>query len=497
MLQRISNDRYLCTILDYSFVLTKLAGTWTLETDSSPQLTAMDFEETNAALVLAQSPRQIQAMWLNGAGLTLEDVEGPHELNSLRMQATAGSVLLDSTTLANAAMALMFNRPDPVALLDLSVITFALVVFDKIIVQPHRFLGGVIAPFEAELGDSLRVLVYDQEFIAGPLWSFCGELMNSIGTHGTTLRESLTDAWCKFYNRQDIVVDPSLVMTNQDSPLEWDGIPATYYISDIVSRGALLEDQHTSFNTFLSVQTVRALYNDNIAGMLGIPYLCTSLRSPIYSELLSLKLETQLLADKLLAGIGPPIASDVSSGPYTAEVAAPFLLGIILSRIEHPGEYWHAVALLRKSFAPLRKRLAEEREQWNGRTGGYVANYLKHISNYLPDEVRIAEQTLTATATAVASITTASPVGGGLAKLAIQMMSALKPAEYAYRWYLKRFRPDIAVVVELAQEARMLRSVESELERLWGSAWGREEHDVLETLALVRPEAFSKLRNVG
>jgi len=118
------------------------------------------------------------------------------------------------------------------------------------------------------------------------------------------------------------------------------------------------------------------------------------------------KVETQLVADKLLARLGPPLVDSVQDGPYAAELAAPFLLGVVPSRIKHPTEYWPAVAQLRVSFAPLRRRIAEEKDKWNGRSAGSISTYLRNVNGYLPDSLEVAGETLTATATAVASVAT-------------------------------------------------------------------------------------------
>jgi len=486
--RRIAEDRFACVIFDEPFTLARSDAGWTLQNESSGGPITLDQLEAEAAFALGQAPNHMSRLEIQG--LALDEAPMGEAIAVLKAEATPNSVLLDTTTLASAQFAL--ESPDPISLLDLSVATFGFVAFETVLVQPH---GGYLrADLAAHLADGLRELSYDRQLISGPLWSVCAELMNSLNDIESGQNRSLTKAWSNFFGRDDIRLDAHRVGLDQDSPLYWDGVPASYFMYKKLSLEA---GRPGELNEFLSVQTIRALYNDILAGALGVPYLSTSLRAPVYAELLTRKLETQLLADKLLAGLGPPASQSVEPGPYIAELSAPFLLGVVLSRIKQPGEYWSALGELRQSFAPLRKRIDEDRDQWEGRSNPYIANYLRHVSGYVPDGVEIAGKTLTAAATAAASVATASPLGGALAKLAIKIVSSCKPAAHAYQWYLRRFRPDVNIVVELAEEAAKLRSIETEISRLWKAKWDRSQHDVLEKLSLVRPDAYSKLRQLG
>ena len=99
-------------------------------------------------------------------------------------------------------------------------------------------------------------------------------------------------------------------------------------------------------------------------------------------------------------------------------------------------------------------------------------------------------------ATTGAKIATASPTDAGLATLAVKLASYLKPAEKLYRWYLKRYRPDVFVLIEVAEEAKGLQRVDRHIERLWGSRWTRSDHEELEHLARCQPGDYLGLRQV-
>jgi hypothetical protein len=429
-------------------------------------------------------------------GASAEQASRPRHLNAARdalmsQVPTGSAVLLDSTTLRSAVIASDATDLDPIMLLDLSVVAFAFVAFDNVIIQPHRLLPCNDA--DPCFGGALKTLSMSRDLIMGDLWSFLAPLINM-----NYERAGFTDAWRTFLGREDITIDGRVIDRAQDSPQYWDGVPASFYLSTYIpSPSCMPHHESDSLNEFLSVQTIRALYNDNIAGLLRIPYLSSSIRSPIYSELLRRKLETQLTADKLLASLGPSPIAAPSNSPYVVEASAPFLLGIILSRMKSPADFWTALHELRQEFAPLRRRLHDDSDSWRGRSGVYLANYLRHLKNYLPDDAKLAENTLEATATAVASVTTSSVLGGAAAKLLIKLITLLNPTKEAYDWYLRTFKPDVAIVVELSKEASKLRSVETEIERIWKDRWHRQHREQLEWLAASRPEAFAKLRTLA
>jgi len=97
------------------------------------------------------------------SGLPVEESPSPAStwLGELRAKLPRQglSVLVDTTTIFNAARALQTHDrpPSAVGLLDLSVLTNAAVLFDTIIIQPERF-----APLD-ELHDLMQILQTDHE----------------------------------------------------------------------------------------------------------------------------------------------------------------------------------------------------------------------------------------------------------------------------------------------------------------------------------------------
>lgn len=495
MLQRTGENTFSGMLLGQQFALEKEADSWKVRLQGRE--TGLDASETEALFKASQTS---EARFVT-AGLNLDmleiapDPETAHnfadERAELTSQMPAGeTVLLDTTTVHNAVCATKADGLiDPAMLLDLSVVAFAFIAFDNVVVAPHARHRW--SDDDPRFGGALKTLLASRDLIMVTLWSICAPIKGLDYE-----REGYSTAWRGFLQRQDISLDGGVLDKVQDSPRYWDGVPASQYFSTLFLSEKGQEDLD-SLNEFLSVQTIRALYNDEVAGLLKLPYLSCSLRAPIYSELLRRKLLSQLLADKLFGSLGPRPLEPSDRGSYVVEASAPFLLGILLSRMASPSDFWTVLHELRHSLAPLRRRLHEERDSWRGRTGPYLQGYLRHLSDYLPPDAKLAENALEATATAVASVATGSPLGGGAIKLVVKLAQLLKPTEKLYDWYLHTFRPDVAIVVELSKEAAKLRTVETEIERLWKRQWNRACRDQLEWLAIARPEAFAKLRHLG
>ena len=483
--RRMGNDEYFCELVGENYHLFKSGDDgWQLQHATSGVCVNLEGSEVNAAFVMGQRPSSAQDRLLSAAGLTMQESSDEAAIEKLRRQVEDGAVLLDSTTLNNAEMAIEY--PTALSLLDLSVVTFALVMCDRILFQ-----SGSNVPTEL-LGlfpKVLKPLRYDNEFSSGLLWTICSSLQKDLGRG--SLKEAIEERWQNFLSNPEIELNMGVVDHAQDSPVQWDGVPATYYHTLSWSSGG------KSLNDFLSVQTIRALFNDNLAGMIGVPYLATSVRAPVVSELLERKVETRILADSLLARIGPEQAAKREEGSYVSEISAPFLTGVILSRIGSSREYWQAVGDLRDDFEPLRKRISRDRDEWDGRSGAYLRKYVDAVNGHVPESVKVTENMLSATAAFGVSIATGSPLGGGIGKLALKLVFATKPSKWAYKWCLQRFKPNVAIGIELAEEAKNLRNIDTEIRRVWGTTWSRQERDMLETLSLARADSFSKLRGLG
>jgi hypothetical protein len=482
----IDNENFTFDLFGSNVLLTRNSGTWCITGPAFPSPIALDASEANAALQIGQRSSTPELLTI---GLDPQHDEPSLEAKSLRAQVgNADSVLLDTTTFASAALALE-EGPKAAPLLDLSTVTNAFVLYEQIIIQ-----RSILCEIPSTLKSALKMLHCDRSTMTGTLWS-----TNVLAANAATDQQPnpMTDAWRAFLGRDDIRLDSRAWNEEQDSPGIWDGVPASYYIdyhqAPSITTVPSTPGELKSLNDFLSIQTIRTLFNDRVASMLGVPYVAASMRSPVHALLLSQKIKTQHLADRLLSQIGPPTLEAPSTTAYVNELSVPFLLGIAFTRMKTPSDYWAVVQELRDSFAPLRARIAADREEWQGRSGVYLSEYLKHLKDYMPPGLRIAQEAATGTSALAAAV---SPVGGGLVDLAVKMACALKTTEKAYHWYLKHFKPHIYVVVEMATEAKSLRAVENEVERLWSSQWTRRDHDQLERLSVSRPEVFSRLRKL-
>lgn len=407
-------------------------------------------------------------------------------------------VLLDTTTINNALDCLHGNL-NAANLLDLAIVAFAVVCFDRIIIQQNYILEKAITP----LSDSFFFLKYPLEigekyskrFISGPLVKIGIPDTLNTGNRQRAEADTFERIWSKYLGVRQTDIHLNLnYNVFQQSPDFWDGIPASYYIPLRRTLGNKVDEQ---MNEFLSVQTIRTLFNDGFAGFVGVPYIGTSIRAGVHAVLLRRKLETQLIADKLLSHIGPrPLRHRTST--YVAESSAPFILGLILEKIGSRENFWTALADYRARFQPLRERLRADRREWDGKSGQYVRRLTRHLGGLSREANDLGGEALKTGAVGATTIATGSKEAGELAGLAVKLLMLLKPAEVAYHVYLKYFRPELHLLFDLSKEAQLLRSVENRINALWGphSGWGREDRDELEFMASVHPGAFLKLRTL-
>jgi hypothetical protein len=420
------------------------------------------------------------------------------QMHELRSQVPRGlCVTLDATTVRNAIFSIDGRLdPSPLTLLDLSVVTVALICFDAALVQPFPGARDL-----QNRSDAFKVLHYPDRFIPTTLWSMCAGAMNDQNEV-----VEFEKAWSKLL-QVGVKLDFSRLGSYQDSPSYWDGIPASYYHGTLLgstasSQSARTESARTdSIDEFLSVQTLRALFNDQLAGFLALPYLATSLRSPIQSLLIARKIETQRLVDHMLNAVGPPLRSQekdrTSTSPYMAECSAPFLLGIVLEKMRRPDDYWAVIREYRRRFAPLRERILLDRDKWQGRSGQYLEQFTKHLARRGSAWKEAGEATIDTTAAIGTTAATALAPQFTLVGAGIKLLKLIHPADKLHSLFLKCFRPEVYLLFNLADEARQLRTVETNISRIWGTTWLRSDHDQLEALASSHPEPFARLRSLA
>jgi hypothetical protein len=105
----------------------------------------------------------------------------------------------------------------------------------------------------------------------------------------------------------------------------------------------------------------------------------------------------------------------------------------------------------------------------------------------------MAEEAIFATASAGASLVTATPQHTLAFGLVLKLARLLNPIEKVRNFYVKKFRPEVYFMMSVADEAKGLINIDRELERLWGTYYSRERHDFLRELAATYPARFLRL----
>lgn len=395
------------------------------------------------------------------------------------------SVLLDSTTLRNAEDCLN-GHVTPVNLLDLSVFCTAVICYDRVVVQPFR--SEILDEFPAVFSP----LDYSPNAISGTLWTICAELFNSHGPNSPDIRE-LESAWKETFKRDDIALDIPSTDHYQDSPGLWDGIPASQFAERLFS-GAGVERNH--LNRFLSVQTMRALFNDVLAGLMGVPYVSTSIRAPILVVIMQRKVKLKPIVDAVIEALSSP-ARGMPDGElsYASAISAPFFLGVVLERSQRPGDILGNLIMYREKAEPLRRQLNKDREAWSGRGNAYLRKVCQSMTRFVATETDLAEKAVNTTVATLSPLVTASQPYVQMASLGVKLTMLLRPLDKMKTLYNRVFKPHIYWLNELSDEAKAVRDVDVQLLRVFGHSWTKEMRSQLELLAATYPAAFAKLRS--
>lgn len=423
---------------------------------------------------------------LQTVGLSIEEQDAEFGLaNSDLIEEFPSSVLLDTTTVQNAELCLS-GMVTPVCLLDLSILCTALICYEKVIVQPTH--SRIVTDHAAAFAQ----LAYSRKTIVDTLWSTCAEILNSNAPNSVSNR-AFEDAWKQVLKRDEIRINLQATTHHQNSPYEWDGIPAGYYAGSLFSRGRV---DVQKMNEFLSVQTMRTLFNDALSGILAVPYLSSSIRAPVTGVLMNRKLQLQPIVDALIDELAPPAsADDCKSASYAIELQAPFFLGLVLQESQRPEEILSRIMEYRRRAEPLRKQLAADREAWSGRGGAYVEALVKSMRGFTENQSKVSNTAVETTATAFTTLVTATEPFMQLAGLGIKLLLLLRPVDRVRKLYNRVFKPHIYLLTELSEEAAALRNVESQLKRVFGHAWTAESRQCLSVLASSYPASFAKLRH--
>jgi len=419
------------------------------------------------------------------SGLALEDSPAPATSWLYRFRQTLPReqlcVLVDTTTIFNAREALLTRgrAPSPIALLDLSVLTAAAILFDTIVIQPERF------PPLRDIRDLTHVLQptgegqLELERIYDEVWDAFSR-PRELATFGAR--------WATFLDVEasDLRLDLDAVRTlNAEMTFDYS---STAEIAEAFGTVGRPRDREEQLAVALGIHTVRTGFNDAIAGVLRLPYMATSIRLPVSSDLADRKTLLLWVLRQLIASSSPPGRAEPATFAPRTQIAAPLLLGLVLERMAKPEDYRGALDEVRQRFAPLRAQLREDRETapWDEKPQLYMQRFTKHLAG-TGVTFAGAQDAVIGAAQAGATIATGDP---GFVSAALKVIAATKPLEYAHRAYLRLWKPEIYVLLNVAREADRLSLLNKRIKQIWGNELDLTQQRLLERFASLRADPF-------
>jgi len=447
------------------------------------------------------------------AGIDLLDEQLPdgpaQRFGEIRKQIPEGSlsVMLDTTTVFNALHCVTYPKfPHPTALLDLSVFTFAVLCFDHVIMQPFS-RTPLLRDFPEE--NVFVVMQYpDKEFVYNSLHSLRADINNNISAINVN---GFASAWAKLFKKKpgEIQLDLRIVHKYHDSPYYWDGVYVGAYLDRQVSAlqpaNLTASGRDSDLEEFLSIQTSCVLFNDSLAGALNLPYMTSSFRNCVYSELLKRKIRGPLadaeeefkrphVLDVVLSKNAPANYQAKKKSLYTDYFSAPFLLGLVLEKMNKPEDYWRVLSEYRKELAPLRKKILKDKDKWEGREVGYAKELLEPLAELRKDKKLRSEdlaEVVESSATFALPLPSLDENKVNLVSLALKLKKLIKP--YALKFY----KPELYVLNNLADEAKSLKALEVTIKRIWGDTWKAGSSSILNHFATIDTRMFIRLGDQG
>jgi hypothetical protein len=424
------------------------------------------------------------ARYAEDRGVRGEDRGGPPS----RLAATRGrlpaeglTVLLDTSTVFNANEALRTDQPPShIALLDLSVFTVAAACFDTpLVLQPD----APYDPFEGvRCVENVPPSTPDDRTALDDIYAEAFEQMRE-----PQVRRDYQRRWATFLGRSDVTVGFDKIAT-LDEEMSY-GYRSTMDIGRLLATASESPETEDDLANVLGIHTVRTGYNDLVAAALGVPYLASSFRLPVSSKLAHRK--TQML--RVLQGLISAAAPAPESKPAAVldpdpPIAAPLLLALVLEQMSEPADYWAALAQLRDRFAPLRARLAADREEagWDERPSPYLRAFLKRMEK--DQRVNVFQEALLAATKGIPVV----GVGAALLAASLKVMGAVNPAERARRLWLRQRRPEVYLLIDVAKDAASLRLLDGRIEEIWRQPPRRGNQQELERLSGLHSDPFLK-----
>lgn len=216
------------------------------------------------------------------------------------------------------------------------------------------------------------------------------------------------------------------------------------------------------FLNYVRLQTARAVYNDRVAGALGVPYLASSVRVAAANVMIGQRHDMLMLLRRVFAE-STHVAPEAEQFASYEPVRAPPVLAVLLERMrKHGGLEGLPAALteLRDESEPLRKALREHPDQlqWRHRPQGL-------FDAALP-KPRSAASRRAQEATMLATQAAAGAGAGPVAAMATRSVQAALPADEGRDKIQKLLRPRLYIIPDLAKEAARMNTLSGQIEAI-------------------------------
>jgi len=422
-------------------------------------------------------------------------------ITQLRQQLPDGpAVLFDSTTVDNALQAVTgANLVTPLRLLDLSLLTYAALTADKIVVQPSgraSYLAAQHPELFCVLGSPGKR--FEEDLLRSSNLSVEGFIRDAPG-----MTASLEAAWRSFLTAGRggadwVRLDAREFDRHWESPQYWDNVIAVDYEEGLLSRcfaGSMPPDDlsRSRTNLFITVQTYRAFRNFGVAGLLGIPYQGSVLRLPAYSMGMQVIRSRASAIERILsraAGQGAPEPS-----PGVIRLKAPVPLQLVLKRMHEPRDYFDVLEGLRDEFKGLRHDIYQR--QVGGEEPESIVDDYRQMLDKLSSQTTSAGPIVAFGAAAAAIpfvfltpshiLLSADAIAGALGTLSsIPCFQGVLA-----RWVGRASRRCIVPLLALGEQAGTVSALADDVQRIWHYTWSNDKDAILDGVARgAKPFAF-------
>lgn len=401
------------------------------------------------------------------------------------------AVLFDSTTVGNALDAVTERiEVTPLRLLDLSLLTYAALTADKIVLQP----SSVASHLAAQHPDLFYVLSSPgPRFEESLLRSTNHSVDYVISRPG--MMASLEAAWRSFLSAGQggadwVRLDPTAFDRNWKSPQCWDAVLSVDYQQGLLSRcftGTMpsSEGLRSHANLFITVQTYRAFRNFGVAGLLGLPYFGSVLRLPAYEQGLRTGRSRARAIELILSRATRPSMPESALG--VMRLKAPVPLQMVLKRMHRPGDYFAVLAHLREEFGELRRDVHQRLVA--GENPESIASDYRQMLNKLTSRATSIGPVVTFVSAAAAIpfvLLTPSHIVLSADQIAVALgaLSSIPCYQGALaRWAARASHSYVAPLLALSEQAGTISSLADDVQRIWHTVWSDDEDAVLDGIS--------------